>query len=108
MVIPILIACSCVEHSIGYASAAVTISPMAAEDTKAAGNDDNINSDVKNKDCKDNSKDNNNEDNKKQDACSESNSKDTQTSKSSDDTSATPHKDNDNNKRKDPFLLPFP
>ena len=104
LVIPILIACSCVEHSIGYASAAVTISPMAAEDTKAAGNDDNIKSDVKNKDCKDS----NDDDNKKQDACSESNSKDTQTSKSSDDTSVTPHKDEDNKKQKDPFLLPFP
>lgn len=97
-------ACSCVEHSIGYASAAVTISPMAAEETKTAGNDDNIKSDVKNKDCKDKSDD----DNKKQDACSESKSKDTLISKSSDDTSVTPHKDDDNKKHKDPFLLPFP
>lgn len=104
LVIPILIACSCVEHSIGYASAAVTITPMAAEETKTAGNDDNIKSDVKNKDCKDNNDDNS----KKQDACSDSKSKDTPTSKSSDDSSVTPHKDDDNKKQKDPFLLPFP
>jgi hypothetical protein len=110
LVIPILIACSCVEHSIGYASAAVTISPMAAEETKTAGNDDNVKSDVKNSDCKDNKDDNKNkdDDNKKQDACSESKSKDALTSKSSDDTSVTPHKDDDNKKHKDPFLLPFP
>jgi hypothetical protein len=104
LVIPILIACSCVEHSIGYASAAATITPMAAEETKTAGNDDNVKSDVKNKDCKDN----NDDDDKKQDTCSESESKDTVTSKSSDDTSVTPHKDDDDKKHKDPFLLPFP
>jgi hypothetical protein len=108
LVIPILMACSCVEHSIGYASAAVTITPMAAEETKTAGNDDNIKPDVKNKDCKDNNKDNNDDNSKKQDACSDSKSKDTPTSKSSDDTSVTPHKDDDNKKQKDPFLLPFP
>lgn len=104
LVIPIMIACSCVEHSIGYASAAATITPMAAEETKTAGNDDNVKSDVKNKDCKDN----NDDDDKKQDTCSESESKDTVTSKSSDDTSVTPHKDDDDKKHKDPFLLPFP
>jgi hypothetical protein len=104
LVIPILIACSCVEHSIGYASAAATITPMAAEETKTAGNDDNVKSDVKNKDCKDS----NDDDDKKQDTCSESESKDTVTSKSSDDTSVTPHKDDDDKKHKDPFLLPFP
>ena len=104
LVIPILIASSCVEHSIGYASAAATITPMAAEETKTAGNDDNVKSDVKNKDCKDN----NDDDDKKQDTCSESESKDTVTSKSSDDTSVTPHKDDDDKKHKDPFLLPFP
>ena len=104
LVIPILIAFSCVEHSIEHASAAATVSPMAAEETKTAGNDDNIKSDVKNKDCKDS----NDDDDKKQDTCSESESKDTVTSKSSDDTSVTPHKDDDDKKHKDPFLLPFP
>ena len=102
LVIPILIACSCVEHSTWYASAAATLS--VAEETKTAGkNDDNIKSDVKEKDCKDNNDDG------KSDACSESKSKDTVTSKSSDDTTTkTSHNNDDNKKQKDPFLLPFP
>lgn len=101
LVIPILIACSCVEHSTWYASAAATLS--VAEETKTAGNDDNIKSDVKEKDCKDNNDDG------KADACSESKSKDTVTSKSSDDTTTkTSHNNDDNKKQKDPFLLPFP
>jgi hypothetical protein len=110
LVIPILMVCSCVERSIGYASAAGTIT-TAAEVTKTAGNDDNIKSDVEKKDCKDNSKDNskdNNNDDGKSDACSESKSKDSVTDSSGDTTVTPQNNDDDNKKHKDPFLLPFP
>ena len=111
LVIPILMVCSCVERSIGYASAAGTIT-TAAEVTKTAGNDDNIKSDVEKKDCKDNSKDNskdnNNDDDGKSDACSESKSKDSVTESSGDTTVTPQNNDDDNKKHKDPFLLPFP
>jgi hypothetical protein len=47
LVIPILIACSSIEQSIGYATAGATIT-ISAEETKTVGNDENIkSSDVK-------------------------------------------------------------
>ena len=99
MVIPVLIACSFIEQSIGYTSAA------AANETKTADHDVNIKSDVKKKDCKDNGDGNDNSE-----ACLNSNSKDSVASESSSDsTQPSPHNENDDNKKhKDPFLLPFP
>jgi hypothetical protein len=108
LVIPILIACSSVEQSIGYATAGATIS-ISAEETKTVANDENIkSSDVKMKDCNDNKNKNNKDDNSN--VCLDSKSKDSVTSKSSDDTTAETLQNNndDNKKHKDPFLLPFP
>jgi hypothetical protein len=91
-----LIAWGFIEQSIRYA--------LAAEETKSAGSDDNIKSDVKKKDCKDNN--NNGDDNS--DACLDSKSKDSVTPKSLSDTTENSQNNDDNKKHKDPFLLPFP
>ena len=94
MGICILIAWGFIEQSIRYA--------LAAEETKSP-NDGSTKSDVKKKDCKDNSDSGDNSD-----ACSDSKSKDSVTSKSSHDTTENSQNNDDNKKHKDPFLLPFP